>query len=126
VDELDTRAVPSGRRFNRIGRVNRMRVIRRVVLPGLLLAAGYYAVFGGEYSALELRSIRAEVVEGKASLESLDRETEELAARADALVNDGRTLEVLARENFGMIREGEVLYRFADVAKDEGERSGRD
>jgi cell division protein FtsB len=103
-----------------------MGLIRRGILPGLLLAAGYYAGFGGEYSALELRSIRAEVAEGKVALGDLDRETEELAARADALVNDGRALETLARENFGMIREGEVLYRFADGAEDEGERSGRD
>jgi cell division protein FtsB len=29
-------------------------------------------------------------------------------------VNDARTLETLAREEIGMIREGEVLYRFAD------------
>lgn len=97
-----------------------MRLIRRAVLPGLFLAAGYYAVFGGEYSALELRSIRAELEHGKVALAELDRENTELAARADALVNDTRALETLARENFGMIREGEVLYRFAD-SSEEGE-----
>jgi cell division protein FtsB len=103
-----------------------MKLVRHVVLPGIFLAAGYYAVFGGEYSALELRSIRAQVAEGTVALGGLDRETEELAARADALVNDSRALETLARENFGMIREGEVLYRFADAAEGGDDRSGRD
>jgi cell division protein FtsB len=96
-----------------------MKLIRRAVLPGIFLAAGYYAVFGGEYSALELRAIRSEVEAGKVALAELDRETTELAARSDALVNDSRALEALARENFGMIREGEVLYRFADAAEED-------
>lgn len=97
-----------------------MSVIRRLIFPGLVLAAGYYALFGGEYSALELRGIRSEVEDGKVALEDLGRETEALSARATALEEDPRTLETLARENFGMIREGEILYLFAD-SPDEGE-----
>jgi cell division protein FtsB len=84
------------------------------VLPGLFLAAGYYAGFGGEYSALEVRAMRSEVEDGRITVADLARENTELVARADALVNDARTLETLAREEIGMIREGEVLYRFAD------------
>ena len=40
-----------------------MGKLKRLVLPGLLLVAVYYAVFGGEYSVFELRSTRQAVEE---------------------------------------------------------------
>ncbi|MSR22290.1 MAG: septum formation initiator family protein [Gemmatimonadetes bacterium] len=88
--------------------------IRRVVFTSLLSASVYYAIFGGEYSAFELRGIGRDVEKERAALVELEETTAGLQARADALENDPRTLETLARENFGMIRDGEVLYRFAD------------
>ena len=39
---------------------------------------------------------------------------EGLRARADSLENDPAAVERLAREQYGMIREGEVLYRFVE------------
>lgn len=89
-------------------------LIRRFVLPALVGLAAYYAVFGGEYSVLEVRQIRAEAAEAHATLAELGEETERLRTRVEDLENDPRVLEDLAREDFGMIREGEVLYRFAD------------
>ena len=40
-----------------------MNRIRRLVLPTLLAAAAYWAVFGGEYSVFELSALRAATVE---------------------------------------------------------------
>ena len=38
-----------------------MGKLKRAILPGMLLVAAYYAVFGGEYSWFELRDARAAV-----------------------------------------------------------------
>jgi hypothetical protein len=38
-----------------------------------------------------------------------------LEARRDSLMNDSATIERIARERFGMIRNGERLYRFANA-----------
>jgi cell division protein FtsB len=97
------------------------QVIKRFSFWALVVAAPYYAVFGGEYSALELYGIGRRVREAQAAAVQLEGETEQLARRVEALENDVRTLATLARESFGMIREDEVLYRFADSGHFEGE-----
>jgi len=87
--------------------------LRKVILPGLLLLAAYYAVFGGEYSWFELRDARAAVEREEADLAELNRQIDSLRAWADSMRIDSVTLERIARERFGMIRDGEILYRFA-------------
>jgi cell division protein FtsB len=87
-------------------------------MPSLLIVAAYYAVFGGEYSLLELRSARAAVAAEQVALGELEARIDSLSAWADSVRTDPGTLERIAREQFGMIREGETLYRF--VPEDEG------
>jgi cell division protein FtsB len=91
-----------------------MAKVKRLVLPTLLALAVYYALFGGEYSLLELRKARIEIEAQEAELSLLRAEVERLRARADSLENDPAMLERIAREHFGMIRDGEILYRFAE------------
>ncbi len=88
-------------------------MIRRLAAPALLLLAGYYAIFGGGYSVLDLNRIHHEIAERQIERDDLRAETLALEARAEALETDPRALERIARERFGMIRDGEVLYRFA-------------
>ena len=88
--------------------------LKRVVLPGLLGLATYYALFGGEYSYVELRAARRDAREEAAQLVERHRQIDSLRAWADSLQVDSATLERLARERFGMIRDGDVLYRFAE------------
>lgn len=97
-------------------------MIRRAALPLLAGVALYFALFGGEYSVFELRGIRGSTASESADLERLRAETDSLRARADSLENDPATLERLARERFGMIRDGEVLYRFTDGEEQEPSR----
>ena len=82
---------------------------KRLVLPTLLGLAVYYALFGGEYSLLELRKARSDIQAQEQELSLLREEVESLRARADSLENDSATLERLARD-IGMIRDGEVMY----------------
>ena len=90
-----------------------MAKLTRLILPAALLVAGYYAVFGGEHSLLELRRTRAERETEGAELERLRLANDSLKALVDSLETDPELLERLARERFGMIRDGEILYRFA-------------
>ena len=87
-----------------------MAKVKRLILPALLGLAVYYAFFGGEYSLLELRKARSEIITQEQELNLLREENAALRARADSLQHDSATLEKLARERFGMIRDGEVLY----------------
>jgi len=88
--------------------------VKRLVLPGLLGLAVYYASFGGEYSYFELRAARVAARREAAELAERRRQLDSLRAWADSLDVDSATLERLARERFGMLRDGEVLYRFAE------------
>jgi len=90
-----------------------------VLVPGLFGVAIYFAVFGGEYSVLEVRRARAEEAKVTAQLEALRAVNDSLSAWADSVEGDPETIERLAREHFGMIRSGEVLYRFAEGGEDE-------
>jgi cell division protein FtsB len=87
--------------------------IKKFLLPALLGLAVYYAVFGGEYSLLELRRARTEIQAKELELAALNRTLDSLRAWVDSLQNDSATLERLAREKFGLIRDGEILYRMA-------------
>ncbi|HET9948773.1 MAG TPA: septum formation initiator family protein [Longimicrobiales bacterium] len=84
-----------------------------LVLRVLLAVAAYYATFGGEYSLFELWRTRAAAERERTELALLEQRLDSLTARADSLRNDPATLERIARERYGMIREGEILYRFA-------------
>ena len=86
--------------------------LTRLLLPAVLLLAGYYAIFGGEHSVLDVRRARAAQVAEEAEVARLRAENDSLRALVDSLENDPAMLERLARERFGLIRDGEVLYRF--------------
>ena len=104
----------------------RSHMIQRFIFPGLVGLAAYYALFGGEYTAFDLRQIRADVGSSGVQVLELEERTSVLAARAEALEHDPRTIEALARENFGLIRDGEILYRFADGGEPaDDEEAGR-
>jgi cell division protein FtsB len=102
-----------------------MNRFARLVLPGLLLAAVYYAVFGGEYSVFELHRTRADLAAERLTLVDLEAQIDSMSAWADSLRNDPLTIERVARERFGMIREGETLYRFAVPDSEDAQEGDR-
>ncbi len=90
--------------------------MKRLILPVLIGLAVYFALYGGEYSVFEVGRVRAERVELEQKLVELELANECLRTWAHALESDSATIERLARERYGMIREGEVLYRFTGTA----------
>lgn len=90
---------------------------KRWILLPLLGIAGYVAVFGGEYSWMDIRRLeRQRKVQEQAAQATRD-EVRRLRARADSLQHDSVALERIAREKYGLIRNGERLYRFAEGAR---------
>ena len=96
-----------------------MNRLAKLLVPGLLSVAVYYAVFGGEYSMFELRRSRASLEEERVVLGELQTQIDSLSAWSDSLRSDASTLERVAREQFGMIKDGETLYRFAVPDEDD-------
>lgn len=87
----------------------------KVILGGVLVAgAAYFALFGGEYSLLELQRLKNDLAEEQVRLEEARAEIARLQARVDSLENDSATIECIARERYGLIRPGERLYRFVE------------
>ena len=93
-----------------------MKLVKRLILPALIGLSVYFALFGGEYSVFEVGRVRAENLELERRLAELERANDSLRTWAEALETDSATIERLARERYGMIRAGEVLYRITAPA----------
>ena len=89
--------------------------LRWLVVP-LIGVAAYYAVYGGEYSLLEMRRLEREKTLEADRLRQTRGQVNQLRSWADSLDRDSATLERIARERYGMIKPGERLYRFVDSA----------
>ena len=75
------------------------------------LLALVFALQGGEYSTGDWIQLRREAREEKAEVEALKAAIDSLQALAIRVERDPAEQERIAREEFGMIRPGEILYR---------------
>ncbi|HKJ92962.1 MAG TPA: septum formation initiator family protein [Longimicrobiales bacterium] len=91
---------------------------RKILLVGVGLAALYFLALGGNYTFLDLWRLRDQRKAEAAALDSLRAEVRALQAEADSLKGDSAFLERLARERYGLIRNGERLYRFVGPMPD--------
>ncbi len=96
----------------------RRRRLQGAVLAAVALAALYFLALGGEYTFLDLWRLERQYRDETAALDSLRAEIHGLDARADSLRSDSAMVERIARERYGLIRDGERLYRFVGPAGD--------
>ena len=75
-----------------------------VVLEGLAFQAG-------EYGTVDWLKLRGQLIQERRAVRGLEVELDSLARLARALETDPAAQERAAREQFGMIRRGEILYR---------------
>ena len=75
-----------------------------VVLAGLAFQAG-------EYGTLDWLKLRSQLAEERRAVRELERQLDSLQRLARELETDPAAQERAAREQFGMIRKGELLYR---------------
>jgi cell division protein FtsB len=76
-----------------------------------LVFALYFAIQGGEYGTLDLMKLRRQVAAEQENVAVLEHALDSLGRQAMAIEHDPRVQEHVAREQFGMIRKGELLYK---------------
>lgn len=74
----------------------------------VLLALG---AWGGEYSTADWLTMRRQLADERERVAGLEAEVDSLAKAAKDLETNPAVQERVAREEFGMIRDGEILYR---------------
>jgi cell division protein FtsB len=74
----------------------------------------WFAIQGGEYSTIDLLRQRRQKIRLTREIDSLDRQVDSLTKYKQLILTDPRTQERIAREEFGMVRGKELLYRIAE------------
>ena len=94
--------------------------MRRTTLAALVVLAGaaVFALGGGEYSTLDWLELRRQERAETEVIARLEVEVDSLAKYAERVKSDRRLQERIAREDFGMIRKGEFLYRIVTDSLD--------
>lgn len=85
---------------------------RRLTLL-ILAAAALFALQAGEYSTWDWLELRRERSRERARIGELRREVDSLERAAVATETDPVVQERLARELYGMLREGETSYQIS-------------
>ena len=84
----------------------------RLIWLAVGAAALYFVVQGGEYGTTDLIRQRSEKRRLTAAIDSLEREVDSLRKYRRAVETDPKMQERIAREQWGMIRAGEMLSLF--------------
>ncbi len=87
-----------------------MKRTRIAGIAAALVLAGL-AFQSGEYSTLDWLTLRRQLADERQAERDLEAELDSLGRLARALESDPVAQERAAREEFGMIRKGEILYR---------------
>jgi len=87
------------------------------VVLALLVVMGVFAVQGGEYSTWDYRALERQLSAEDSAEARLTRVVDSLTRVLKAVETDPAVQERIAREQFGMIRPGERLYRLVPPAK---------
>ena len=83
-------------------------LVRRLAFVASLLLVGF-VVFSGVEGLLQANSLDDRIIETRAEIEQLRRDTEQLAALVAWLESDA-FIERIAREDLGMVRPGEESF----------------
>ena len=78
------------------------------------VVAVWFAIQGGEFGTTDLLRQHRQRVLLVRELDSLTRVVDSLRRHKQRVLTDPRTQERIAREEFGMVRGKELLYRIAD------------
>ena len=85
--------------------------VRNWLIVAALVGAAIFALGGGTYTTLDLWRLKHQLKEEQDAITQLKSDIDSLTRVANAAEHDPRTQEQLARDQFGMIRGGEYLYR---------------
>jgi cell division protein FtsB len=86
----------------------------------IVVLALIFALEGGEYSTWDWWKLRGQEKEEKAAVTGLQRTVDSLDKVLKGVQTDPRVQERIAREQYGMIRKGEFLYRLVPQSDSSG------
>ena len=82
----------------------------RAILGMALLALGIHDIFGA-HGFLAMRRTQKEMEQIRGNIERLDHENTALADQVNSLKTDPKTIERIAREEIGLARPGEKIFK---------------
>jgi len=82
------------------------------IIPILAVTFILYFTIFGERGLLRIYHLNKEKQDVQLRLEAIKGENLKLVREVDALKNDRRYLESIARRDFGMVRKNEIIYQF--------------
>lgn len=82
------------------------------IIPILAVTFILYFTIFGERGLLRIYHLNREKQDVQQRLETLKNDNLKLVREVDALKNDRRYLESIARRDFGMVRKNEIIYQF--------------
>lgn len=88
--------------------------LQRLVWMAVGVIAIWFAIQGGEFSTLDLIRQHQQGVQFEREIDSLVRVVDSLRRFKQRVLTDPGTQERIAREEFGMVRGKELLYRIAE------------
>jgi cell division protein FtsB len=92
--------------------------VRGWLVLALLAVMAIFAVEGGEYSTWDYRALQQELANVQARQVRLTEMVDSLTRLRKSVETDPAVQERIAREQYGMIRPGERLYRLAPAEDD--------
>ena len=81
-----------------------------ILLAVMILIIAYYTVFG-DRGILQMRKLGRNLQNIRASTEKLKQENEGLKQEIKLLQENGEYIEQVAREELGLAREDEIIYK---------------
>ena len=91
-------------------RINRLITVIGIIFLSIVIALISYDILFGTYSINSNNKISNVVISKEKELTKINNENTELIKKIDSIKNDESYVENVAREEFGLIKEGEEYY----------------
>ena len=109
-----------GRRNLTLMEINRRGVLRRRIVLTLGIAGSLYLIIPlllGDMGVLKYIGMLKQYYRVSSEIMEMKDQNRDLQREIEALRSDPETIERIARERLGMVRDGELIYKFSDSKK---------
>lgn len=105
-------------------KISNRPIFWKIVTGSLVIGFLFYVFFVGKAGFYQVWNKRRELKEWEVLVARLQAENDSLKQVISGLENDLEYVEKVAREEYGMIRKGEILYRLRKTTPEEEEKQG--
>lgn len=78
----------------------------------LVVMVGMYIIIGGDSGILRINSLKKEKKQLELQIKGINNKQEALKKKKERLKNDLNAIEKVAREELGMIKDNEIIFRY--------------